>query len=138
MIAAVFGSSRPQPGDPLYARAQRTGYLLAEHGYTVMTGGYNGVMEAASRGAKEANGTTIGVTVSLFEKIGARSGPNSYVDEVVTYDTLSERVLHLCTHGDVIVALDGGIGTLADIALTWSLMHSEEVAPRAVVVLWER
>ena len=58
---AVFGSSEPSDGDPLYERAQRLGHRLAKAGFGVITGGYGGVMEAASRGAYEAGGKSIGV-----------------------------------------------------------------------------
>ena len=68
-IVSVFGGSAPKPGSaPSYAEAQALGAALAQAGWTVATGGYSGVMEAASRGACEAGGHVIGVTCSLIEE----------------------------------------------------------------------
>lgn len=135
LVVSVYGSARPQPHHPLYMQAERLGRLLGEAGYTVMTGGYGGVMEAASKGAKQAGAHVIGVTVGLFERSGRRSGPNPYVDEVIRYDTLSERMLHIVTQCDAAVALAGGIGTLNEVALTWSLMQVGEIKPKPFVLL---
>ena len=68
MKVAVFGGSAPRPGDEVYAQAVELGRLLAMGGHTVMTGGYMGVMEAASRGANEAGGHVIGVTCNEIER----------------------------------------------------------------------
>src|SRR3990172_1929274 len=108
-IVAVFGGSSPQPGEPAYAEAEDVGRLLAESGYTVMTGGYGGTMEAASKGAKAAGGKVIGVTVGLFERSEGRR-PNDFIDEVIRYDSLRDRLHHLVAECDAAVALRGGIG----------------------------
>ena len=68
MIVAVYGSAAPKPGSPLYQNALELGRLLAQADYTVMTGGYGGTMEAVSRGASEASGTTLGVTCAEIEQ----------------------------------------------------------------------
>ena len=65
-IITVFGSSRPAEPHPDYREARQVGRLLAEHGFAVCSGGYGGVMEAVSRGAKEVSGKTYGVTASFF------------------------------------------------------------------------
>jgi uncharacterized protein (TIGR00730 family) len=135
LVVSVYGSARPQPDHPLYIQAEHLGRLLGEAGYTVMTGGYGGVMEAASKGAKQAGAHVIGVTVGLFERSGRRSGPNPYVDEVIRYDTLSERLLHVVTRSDAAIALAGGIGTLSEVALTWSLLQVGEIKPKPFVLL---
>ncbi len=136
-VVSVFGGSQPKPGQPAYQEAERMGFLLAEAGHIVMTGGYSGTMEAASKGAKEAGGHVIGVTVSHFETSGKRSGPNAYIDELIRYDTLQERLVHLVTRCDAAVALRGGIGTLSEVALTWSLMQANEIAPKPLILLGE-
>ncbi len=76
---AVFGSSEPLEGEPLYEQARRVGALLAAAGYRVVTGGYGGVMEGASRGAIERGGEAIGVVCGAV--FPARS-PNRYLTEV--------------------------------------------------------
>ena len=86
-IVAVFGSSTSQPGDADYEDAVRLGHGLASAGYAVTNGGYAGLMEAVSRGAAEANGSIIGVTVpSLFPN---RSGANGYVTNEVVASSLT-------------------------------------------------
>jgi len=137
-IVTVYGSSQPAPDSPAYTDAERVGRLLGEAGYSVMTGGYFGTMEAVSKGAKEAGAHVIGVTVSIFEGSGKRSGPNSYCDEIIRYDTLRDRLYHLVTRCDAAVALPGGIGTLSEVALTWSLLQVGEISPRPFVLVGER
>ncbi len=134
-IVSVFGSGQVAPDSADYADAVRLGGMLAEAGYIVMTGGYAGLMEAASKGAKEAGGHVVGVTVGMFDRAGAKA--NDYVDEVVSYDTLSERLLHVVKAADAVIALPGGIGTLTEVALTWSLLQTGEVAPMPFVLLGE-
>ncbi|HOA22773.1 MAG TPA: LOG family protein [Aggregatilineales bacterium] len=133
---SVYGGGSPKPGEPAYQQAYELGKLLAEAGYIVMTGGYSGTMEATSRGAKEAGGYVIGVTVGLFERAGL--SPNPYIDEIIQYDELSERLLHVVKRGDAAIALPGGIGTLSEVALTWSLLQTGEISPRPFILLGEQ
>lgn len=134
-IVSVFGSSMPKEGGADYERARMLGKLLAEHGYVVATGGYMGTMEATSRGAKDGNGHVIGVTTSHFDKI--RLDANEYIDEEIKFPSLFERLHHLVTFADAWVALPGGIGTLSEVALTWSLIQVEEVERKPLVVVGE-
>jgi uncharacterized protein (TIGR00730 family) len=132
-VASVFGGSAPKPGEAMYTEAGRLGGLLVESGYDVMTGGYSGLMEAVSRGVQEAGGHVTGVTVARFDREGHR--PNAYNDEVVRCDTLPERLLHLVTRCDAAVALPGGIGTLSEVALTWSLLQVGRIDPMPFILL---
>lgn len=134
-IVSVFGSKAPKEGSPDYERARALGRLLAQAGYVVATGGYAGTMEAASRGAKEAGGYVIGVTTSAFD--GVRLGANPYLDEEIKFPTLVRRLHHLVTFADAWVALPGGIGTLSEVALTWSLMQVGDVTRKPFVVVGE-
>ncbi len=108
---------------------------LARAGWTVMTGGYAGVMEAASRGAAEAGGHVVGVTCDHIE--AARKGlrPNAWVKEEVKYTTLRDRLYHLVERCDAAIALPGGIGTLSEVALTWSLLQVGEIRPKPLVLV---
>jgi uncharacterized protein (TIGR00730 family) len=138
-IAVVFGSNAPQEGDRDYTAARELGRLLAQAGYVVATGGYFGTMEAASRGAQEAGGHVIGVTTSIFD--GVRLHPNAYLDEEIKFPTLFQRLHHLVTMADAWVALPGGIGTLSEVALTWSLLQVGEVMRQPFVLVgkqWRR
>lgn len=134
-IAVVFGSNSPQDGDHDYAEARRLGYALARAGYVVATGGYFGTMEAASRGAKEGGGHVIGVTTSIFDDV--RLHPNAYLDDEIKFPTLFQRLHHLVTMADAWVALPGGIGTLSEVALTWSLMQVGEMPRQPFVLVGE-
>ena len=128
---AVFGSSEPVPGDPIYEAARKVGELLARAGYRVATGGYGGVMEAASRGAREAGGGTIGVTCSIFSD----RRPNEFVDEIVPTDDLHERQRRLIEASSGFVVLPGKSGTLAELTLLWALHRAGSLTSSPVVLL---
>lgn len=107
----IFGSSRPLPGSEEYRIAQETGAMLASGGFTICNGGYGGTMEAAARGAHEAGGHTVGVTAGIFDRRA-----NKWIKEVVSTNTLVERLLKLIELGDAYVLLRGGTGTLLELA----------------------
>ena len=137
VTVTVFGSSRPLPGSPAYERARTVGYALAREGWTVATGGYRGVMEAASRGAKEAGGAVIGVTTGFFRSAGA----NPYVDREVRMPSYGERLLELLRLGDGYVVMPGGSGTLAELFLAWELVKNTSLPERPIVLCgmqWRR
>lgn len=114
----IFGSSLPGEESAAYAEARRLGRLLAECGLVICNGGYAGLMEASSRGAREAGGYTVGVTCSIWP-----SPPNPWVLEEVRTRSFSERLMTLIERGDAYVALPGGTGTLAELALAWEMMN---------------
>lgn len=134
-IAAVFGGSQTAPGQPVYDEARQLGAELARADWTVMTGGYAGVMEAASRGAAEAGGHVIGVTCQRIEALRPGLRPNAWVKEEIKYATLRERLYHLVEHCDAAIAMTGGVGTLSEVALTWSLIQTGEVKRKPLVVV---
>lgn len=127
-IISVFGSSRTAVGSSEYEEARATGRLLAEAGFVTMTGGYNGTMEAVSRGAKEADGHVIGVTVSLFDS--RQLSANAWVDEEIKKPDYLSRVHHLIQASDGYIALRGGVGTLTEVSTTWSLLQLEAISRR--------
>ena len=133
----VFGSSRATPSDPAYVDAMRLGALLAKAGYAVCTGGYSGLMEAVSRGAAEAGGRVVGVTVKSW---AARIQANAWLGEEIAAEHLFERLLRL-TESDAYVALSGGLGTLGEVALAWNLFQTASIPVRPLVLvgeLWPR
>jgi uncharacterized protein (TIGR00730 family) len=134
--ASVFGSARTEPGSSAYEDVRRQGRLLAEAGYTVCTGGYLGAMAAASQGAREAGGQVIGVTVAPWAD--ART-PNRWLTEEIATTTLHERLQRLL-ESDALLGVDGGVGTLAEVALGWNLR--QKGATRAPLILigphWRR
>ena len=134
-IVSVFGGSAPRPGSAAYDEAVEMGRRLAEAGFIVATGGYGGVMEAASRGAAETGSHVIGVTCGLLENWREGLAANPWVKEVIKFGTLRERLSHLVEFCDAAIALGGGIGTLSEIALTWSLMQTREIVPKPLILV---
>jgi uncharacterized protein (TIGR00730 family) len=134
MNISVFGGSRPREGDTAYTEAMELGRLLARRGHTILTGGYIGTMEAASRGACEAGGHVIGVTCEEIEK-WRPVGPNQWVKEERRKKTLMERIHALIHDSDAAIALPGGAGTLTEIALMWNLMVVESLHRRPLILV---
>ena len=129
-IISVFGSSRPREGDADYEDARELGRALAAHGFRVCSGGYGGVMEAVSRGAKEAGGSTLGITAEFF-----RSHANRWVDDEIRVGTWEERLFELIRRGDGFVACKGGTGTLVELAVVWEMLNKSVMARKPFVVL---
>lgn len=130
-IVSVFGSSQVEPGSPAYEEARMVGALLAKAGLTVCNGGYGGVMEGVSRGAKEAGGSVIGVTTSWFAHLTA----NAWLDKEVRTATFLERLRTIIEMGQGYIALKGGIGTLTEVSIVWSMMQTRSIPPRPFILL---
>jgi uncharacterized protein (TIGR00730 family) len=129
-IVTVFGSSRPREGDPHYAQAQALGAALASKGFAVCSGGYGGVMEAVSRGAKDAGGRTLGVTAKFF-----KSRANRWIDEEIRVNTWQDRLFELIKRGRGYVACPGGTGTLVELAVVWEMLSKGAMNGKPLVVL---
>lgn len=141
-MVAVFGDSRTEPGSADYRAGVRLGRLLAEAGFGVCTGGYAGLMEAVSRGAGEAGGAVIGVTVpAVFPE---RSGGNVYLTDEIRATTLLERIERMLDGTVAAVALPGSIGTVTELLIAWNLAYvarfsgAEEKSVLAVGERWQR
>lgn len=124
MQVTVFGASRPQQGDAEYEIGVRLGRDLARAGHVVVTGGYGGVMEAVSRGARDEGGHTIGVTVPAV--FPARTGANPWVVEVISAPDLPSRIQLLIGLADAAIALPGSLGTFTEITLAWNVNFVEK------------
>ncbi len=134
MKTTVFGGSAPKPNTPAYNEAYTLGKLLAEHGHSVMTGGYIGTMEAVSRGASEAGGHVIGVTCEEIES-WRDVRPNQWVAEEWRYPTLKARLNALIEKCDAAFALPGGPGTLTEIMLMWNQLIIQALPPRPLILI---
>ena len=119
MKISVFGGSNIHPGEIAYKDALLLGKKLAERGHIILTGGYIGTMEAVSRGAAEAGGHVIGVTCNEIESWRSVK-PNFWVMEENRSISLIDRLSTLIQDCDLAIALPGGVGTLAEIAITWN------------------
>lgn len=136
----VFGGSRVEPHTEEYLAALELGRALATHGFDVVTGGYNGTMEAVWRGAREAGGATIGVTVDVIARNFERL-PNAYVDQEIKTAALLERIDKMVELGSAYVVLPGGAGTLAELGIVWNLALIGAMHGKPIVVVgagWER
>jgi len=134
MNVSVFGGSQCKPGDEAYHDAEHLGKLLALSGYTVLTGGYIGVMEAVSRGAAAVGGQVIGVTCDEIEA-WRPVGPNAWITEERRFPTLRQRLFALIDGCDAAITMPGGIGTLAEMAEMWSQIQCRAIAPRPMILI---
>ncbi len=116
----VFGSARFKEDHPYYALARELGSKLALAGFTVMTGGGPGIMEAANRGAKEAGGYSVGSNIML----PVEQKPNAYLDRWVEFRYFFIRKMLLEKYSYAFVAMPGGIGTLDEIFETSVLIQT--------------
>jgi uncharacterized protein (TIGR00730 family) len=135
----VFGGSKTKPGEPEYQDAYGLGVLLGKAGYTVLTGGYIGTMEAVSRGVAESGGHVIGVTCDEIET-WRPVAPNPWVMQENRFSTLHMRLNSLIQDCDAAIALPGGIGTLAEIAVMWSQLQTGASLPKPLILVglgWE-
>ena len=129
-IVTIFGGSKCCEDDAEYRAARRVGELLADAGFTICTGGYSGVMEAASRGAHERGGRVLGITMKQFDK-----QPNRYLTEKFPSEHFYERLQRLITQSVGYIALRGGMGTVTEISLVWNKMQTRVLEPRPLVLL---
>jgi len=129
-IVTIFGGSKCRESDPEYAEAQRVGQLLAEAGYTICTGGYLGVMEAASRGAHERGGRVLGIVMNQF-----KGEPNRYLTDKVATPHFYERLQRLITRSVGFIAIRGGMGTVTELSLVWNKIQTRVIDPRPLVLL---
>lgn len=128
---AVFGSARFGESHPAYATAREVGRRLAHLGFTVMTGGGPGIMEAANRGAREAGGRSVGCNIELpFEQ-----SPNRYLDRSVTCRYFFVRKVLLFKYSYAFVALPGGLGTLDELSEALTLIQTGKIADFPVVLI---
>ena len=118
-----FGSSRVGPDDAAFGLGVEVGGVLARRGWTVLSGGYAGAMEAVSRGARDAGGRAIGVTTPIF----ADRAPNLHLDAVWTEPDYPARLAALCRQGHGFLALPGGLGTLSEWTTVWCLCSIGQV-----------
>jgi hypothetical protein len=121
-FVTVFGSSIPKPGDEEYEIAYNLGKLLAANGLNVCTGGFQGIMDAVSKGAVEKGGDATGVTLDIYNAV-----PSKYLTEQISCLTLTDRLKNLIEIGDAYIVLQGGTGTLLELSLVWEYMNKNMI-----------
>jgi uncharacterized protein (TIGR00730 family) len=127
----VFGSARFTEVNPYYRMARQAGAGLATAGFTVMTGGGPGIMEAANRGAKDVGGRSIGCNIVLPQE----QKHNPYLDEWVTFRYFFVRKVMLVKYSYAFIALPGGFGTMDEIFETATLIQTAKIREFPLVLM---
>jgi uncharacterized protein (TIGR00730 family) len=130
----VFGSARVNEGHPYYQLGVEVGRELARAGFTVLTGGGPGMMEAANRGAHEAGGRTLGLNIILPHE----QKPNPYVDEFVEFRYFFIRKVMLVKYSCAFVVMPGGLGTLDELFEAATLIQCQKIGPFPLILVGGR
>jgi len=128
----VFGSARIKEGKPTYQKSVEVGKKLADNGYSVITGGSFGIMEATNRGAKASiHAESIGLNIDLpFETRG-----NDYLDRELKFDYFFVRKVMLVRYSLAYIAMPGGFGTLDELFEVLTLIQTQKSSPSAVILV---
>jgi uncharacterized protein (TIGR00730 family) len=127
----IFGSARFPEDHPEYGRARKMGALLAKEGFTVMTGGGPGIMEAANRGAFEAGGQSIGCNIHLPHEQHA----NPYLNISITFYYFFVRKVMLVKYSSAFLIFPGGFGTLDELSEAITLILTGKHPPFPVILV---
>lgn len=126
----IFGSARTGPDDPQYHAARETARLLAERGFSIITGAGPGIMEAANRGAKDGGGHSVGCNIELpFEQ-----GSNPYVDTLVNFRYFFVRKTMFIKYSNAFIIFPGGFGTLDELFEALTLIQTGKIYQFPVIL----
>ena len=128
---SIFGGARVQRSHPTYALSREIGRSLAEEGFAIVTGGGPGAMEAANRGAKEANAPSIGLNIKLPQE----QDSNPYADTVIHFDYFFARKVMFVKYSCAFVGLPGGFGTLDEMFECLTLKQTEKMKDFPVILV---
>jgi len=128
---SIFGSARTAPDDPYYQKAELLARLLAQKGFSVITGGGPGIMEAANKGAAEAGGRSVGMNIRLpFEQ-----KPNPYANINIDYKYFFTRKVMFVKYAMAYVVLPGGFGTLDELFEALTLIQTKRIKSFPVILM---
>jgi len=127
---SIYGSARIQPGDKLYAQTEEIARRLGELGFSIVTGGGPGVMEAANKGAREAGVTSIGLNIDLPEEQLC----NPYANRTMTFRHFFVRKVMLVKYTTAFVMMPGGLGTLDELTEVLTLIQTHKIKPFPVIL----
>ncbi|HYD51354.1 MAG TPA: TIGR00730 family Rossman fold protein, partial [Gemmatimonadaceae bacterium] len=127
---SIFGSARTDPQDPQYACAVETARLLAEAGFTIITGAGPGIMEAANKGAKLGGGRSVGCNIELpFEQ-----GANPFVDTLINFRYFFVRKTMFIKYSSAFIIFPGGFGTLDEAFEALTLIQTGKISQFPIVL----
>ena len=131
---SIFGSARTSPGDPMYEAAEETAALLVRAGFSVITGGGPGIMEAGNRGAFHAGGVSVGCNIELpFEQ-----KPNPYQTRSLKFKYFFVRKMMFVKYSQAFVIFPGGFGTLDELFESLTLIQTHKIRNFPVVMYGSR
>lgn len=126
-----FGSARSSEDDPVYISARQLSKQLAEEGFSIITGGGPGIMEAANRGAQEGGGESIGLNIDLpYEQ-----EPNPYIDKLIHFRYFFVRKVIFVKYSMAFVIMPGGFGTMDEFFEALTLIQTHKIAPFPVFLV---
>ena len=128
---AVYGSARTSRDAPPYRQAMQMGHDLSVKGFSVITGGGPGIMEAANRGAFEAGGTSVGLNIVLPRE----QQPNRYINVGLEFDYFFARKVMFVKYAVALVCFPGGYGTLDEFFETMTLIQTQRTRPSPVILI---
>jgi hypothetical protein len=126
----VFGSARFKSDHPFYIAAEKISGKISQMGFTIMTGGGPGIMEAANKGAKEAGGKSVGCNIFLEHE----QNPNPYLDKWVTLDYFFVRKVFLSKYSYAFIVMPGGYGTLDEFFEALTLIQTGKISKFPIVL----
>ncbi|HRN41949.1 MAG TPA: TIGR00730 family Rossman fold protein [Vicingus sp.] len=130
---SIFGSARTQPDNKYYQIGQEIAYKLAQKGYGIITGGGPGIMEAANKGAFDANGKSVGLNIDLpFEQ---QSNPYIDPDKLINFDYFFVRKVMFVKYAQGFIVLPGGFGTLDELFEAITLVQTHKVGRFPIVLV---
>lgn len=127
----IYGSARTEPGDPNYTLAETLAGKLARSGYAVITGGGPGIMEAANKGAFEADGLSIGLNISLPHEQHA----NPFTNFPLNFKYFFVRKVMLMKYSMAFICMPGGFGSMDELFESLTLIQTERVRPFPIVLV---
>lgn len=134
---SIYGSARIKPGDKLYLQTEEIAGRLGRLGFSVITGGGPGVMEAANRGALQTGVTSVGLNIDLPEE----QTPNAYTNRSMTFKHFFVRKVMLVKYAAAFIIMPGGLGTIDELTELLTLMQTHKIKPFPVVLFdgsyWE-
>ncbi len=128
---SIFGSARTEPDDPTYQTAEETARLFAKSGFSVLSGGGGGIMEAANKGAAEAGGTSVGMNIVLpFEQ---KSNP--YANVQINFNYFFVRKVMFIKYAMAYIVMPGGFGTLDELFEAATLVQTHRIKPLPIIMV---